>query len=344
MNKITITKPDDWHLHLRAGGELKSVVNLTAKQMKRAIIMPNLTPPITNVEMAEKYRSEIKSASDSKLGFEPLMTIYLTDKTDPEEISKAKASGVIYGAKLYPAGATTNSESGVTDIKNIYPVLERMEKENLILQVHGEVVDSEIDIFDREAVFIDRVLEKVTQDFPELKIVFEHITTKDAVDYVSSKNNNIAATITAHHLFSNRNDMLVGGIKPHYYCLPILKRKKPHQEALIEAVTSGNSKFFLGTDSAPHAKKEKESSCGCAGVLSSLCAIELYAEVFEAQNALQRLENFASISGPNFYGLKPNQETITLEKITWKIPNKLPYPGGEIIPFMAGREINWKLV
>jgi dihydroorotase len=344
MNRITIIKPDDWHLHLRAGEELKSVVDLTAKQMKRAIIMPNLTPPVTNVEMAEKYRSEIKSASDPRLGFEPLMTIYLTDKTDPEEISKAKTSGVIYGAKLYPAGATTNSESGVTDIKNIYSVLEKMEKENLILQVHGEVVDPEIDIFDREAVFIDKVLEQVTRDFPELKIVFEHITTKDAVDYVSSKNNNMAATITAHHLLSNRNDMLVGGIKPHYYCLPILKRKKPHQEALIEAATSGNPKFFLGTDSAPHAKKEKESSCGCAGVLSSLCAIELYAEVFEAKNALPRLEDFASINGPNFYGLEPNQETITLEKITWKIPSKLPYPGGEIIPFLAGREINWKLV
>jgi dihydroorotase len=272
------------------------------------------------------------------------MVLYLTDNTTPEQIQAAVDGDLVVAAKLYPAGATTNSDSGVTDITNIYPALEKMQQLSMPLLVHGEVTDAAIDIFDREAVFIERILIQVVQDFPELKIVFEHITTKDAVDFVLSAGVNIAATITPHHLLANRNDMLVGGIKPHYFCLPILKRENPHQKALLSAATSGNAKFFLGTDSAPHAKNDKESSCGCAGILSAHCAIELYASVFESQNALDKLEGFASIFGADFYGLPHNTDTITLKKQDWTVPDSYPFSDSIVVPFMAGKIMDWKLV
>jgi dihydroorotase len=318
MKILTITQPDDWHLHIRTGEALKSVLPFTVKQMGRAIIMPNLKNPITNLEKAKKYHQEIISALPENSLFQPLMTIYLTNNTSVEDIKQASISNIIFGAKLYPSGVTTNSDKGVSKIQNIYPILEKMQAVGLPLQIHGEVVEKEIDIFDREAVFIDKTLTKLRADFPELKIIFEHITTREAINFVL-ENNNISATITPHHLLANRNDMLVGGIRPHYFCLPILKREI-HQKALIKIAISGNPKFFLGTDSAPHTIQNKETACGCAGVFSAHAAIELYTMVFEQANALDKLEGFASFFGADFYGLKRNKNKITLVKENWKVP------------------------
>ena len=343
MRHIKITKPDDWHLHLRQGNAMSSVVGMTARQMGRAIIMPNLSPPVTSVKQALTYRNEIVSALPKELDFNPLMTLYLTDNTTKQDIVDASNEEHVYAVKLYPAGATTNSDSGVTNLPSTYLALDQMQKEGIPLLVHGEVTHGDIDIFDREAVFIETILEPLTYKFPELKIVLEHITTKDSVDFVAQASSKIGATITAHHLLANRNHMLVGGIKPHYYCLPVLKRKTPHQDSLIEAATSGNPKFFLGTDSAPHYQNEKESACGCAGVFSSHAAIELYAEAFEKANKLEKLEGFASHFGADFYGLKRNTETITLEKNSWTVPKSYDFSDSKVIPFFAEEELSWKL-
>ena len=344
MRQIQLTKPDDWHLHLRQGNAMSSVVGMTARQMGRAIVMPNLTPPIKKAGQALAYRDEILSALPKESDFNPLMTLYLTDKTTKLDIVEASNEEHVYAVKLYPAGATTNSDSGVTNLANTYPALDQMQKEGIPLLVHGEVTHADIDIFDREAVFIETILKPLTEKFPELKIVLEHITTKDSVDFVEQSSSKIGATITAHHLLANRNHMLVGGIKPHYYCLPVLKRKIPHQESLIEAATSGNPKFFLGTDSAPHYHYEKESSCGCAGVFSAHAAIELYAEAFEKANKLEKLEGFASHFGADFYGLKRNTETIRLEKNSWMVPKSYEFSDSKVIPFFAGEELSWKLI
>jgi len=344
MEKVILTKPDDWHLHLRRGDAMKSVVGMSALQMGRAVIMPNLSPPVTNVKQAIKYHNEITQALQKGSKFNPLMVLYLTDKTTKDEIIDASNASEVYAVKLYPAGATTNSDSGVTSLKNIYPALEQMQKEGVPLLVHGEVTDADVDIFDREKVFIDRVLTKIVKDFPSLKIVLEHITTKDAVDFISECEINIAATITPHHLLVNRNHMLVGGIRPHFYCLPVLKRQAPHQESLIMAATSGSSKFFLGTDSAPHEKHQKESSCGCAGVFSAHAAIELYAEAFDRAGKIEKLEGFASFFGADFYGLPRNQEKITLERSTWRIPESYNFSGSHVVPFFAGENLSWRLL
>ena len=344
MTRISLIKPDDWHLHLRSGEALKSVVGMSARQMGRAIIMPNLSPPVKSVRQAKAYHKEIMKALPTTSDFNPLMTLYLTDSTDPKEIAIAAAASEVYAAKLYPAGTTTNSDNGVTNITNIYPVLEAMQNEGVPLLVHGEVTDPEVDIFDREAVFIEKILDRVVKDFPGLKIVLEHITTKEAVDYVLECKNNMAATITAHHLLANRNHMLVGGIKPHYYCLPVLKRQNPDQKLLLKAATSGNPKFFLGTDSAPHGREQKESACGCAGIFSAHAAIELYAEAFDGEGAIERLEGFASVFGPDFYGLPHNQEKITLEKSPWMVPEHYEFAGSKLTPFFAGDELSWKLL
>ncbi|EAR60905.1 dihydroorotase [Neptuniibacter caesariensis] len=341
MTELTITRPDDWHIHLRDGEQLKDTVRDVSRYMGRAIIMPNLVPPVTNTEEALGYHQRIMEQQPQG-NFDPLMVLYLTDKTSPDEIKKAKATGKIYAAKLYPAGATTNSDSGVTSIKNIYPVLEAMQEAGMLLLIHGEVTDSEIDIFDREKTFIDNILKDVVADFPELKIVLEHITTKDAAEFVASAGDNVAATITAHHLLFNRNHMLAGGIRPHYYCLPILKRNI-HQEALIKAATSGSPKFFLGTDSAPHMKHAKEAACGCAGSYTAHAAIELYAETFEAAGALDKLEAFASLNGPDFYGLPRNSDTITLVKESWDVPASYPLGDDQVVPIRAGETISWKV-
>jgi dihydroorotase len=340
---LKIIRPDDWHLHVRSGAALKSVIGMTAAQMGRAIIMPNLSPPVSNAAQAKQYHQEIMSALPADTRFTPLMVLYLTDNTTPKQIQTAFDGGLVVAAKLYPAGATTNSDSGVTDINNIYPSLEKMQQLGVPLLVHGEVTDAKVDIFDREAVFIEQILSKVVEDLPDLKIVFEHITTKTAVDFVLSSGNNIAATITPHHLLANRNDMLVGGIKPHYFCLPILKRRDPHQLALLKAATSGNAKFFLGTDSAPHAKEHKESDCGCAGILNAHCAIELYATVFDSQNAMDKLEGFASFFGADFYNLPRNTDTIVLKKQDWVVPSSYAFADSTIVPFMAGKMLNWKM-
>ena len=340
---LKIIRPDDWHLHVRSGAALKSVIGMTAAQMGRAIIMPNLSPPVSNAAQAKQYHQEIMNALPADTRFTPLMVLYLTDNTTPKQIQTAFDGGLVVAAKLYPAGATTNSDSGVTDINNIYPSLEKMQQLGVPLLVHGEVTDAKVDIFDREAVFIEQILSKVVEDLPDLKIVFEHITTKAAVDFVLSSGNNIAATITPHHLLANRNDMLVGGIKPHYFCLPILKRRDPHQLALLKAATSGNAKFFLGTDSAPHAKEHKESDCGCAGILNAHCAIELYATVFDSQNAMDKLEGFASFFGADFYNLPRNTDTIVLKKQDWVVPSSYAFADSTIVPFMAGKMLNWKM-
>ena len=340
---LKIIRPDDWHLHVRSGEMLKSVIGMTAAQMGRAIIMPNLSPPVSNAAQAKQYHQEIMNALPAESNFTPLMVLYLTDNTTPEQVQTAVDGGLVVAAKLYPAGATTNSDSGVTDINNIYPSLEKMQQLGVPLLVHGEVTDAKVDIFDREAVFIEQILSKVVEDLPDLKIVFEHITTKTAVDFVLSSGNNIAATITPHHLLANRNDMLVGGIKPHYFCLPILKRRDPHQLALLKAATSGNAKFFLGTDSAPHAKEHKESDCGCAGILNAHCAIELYATVFDSQNAMDKLEGFASFFGADFYNLPRNTDTIVLKKQDWVVPSSYAFADSTIVPFMAGKMLNWKM-
>ncbi|MBV1873669.1 MAG: dihydroorotase [Gammaproteobacteria bacterium] len=343
MNKLTITLPDDWHIHLRDTQGLALTVPAASRTFGRAIVMPNLLPPITNTQQADSYRQRILKHRPEGKSFTPLMTLYLTDKTQVDDITSAAASGFIHAAKLYPAGATTNSDSGVTCIENIYPVLEAMQTIGMPLLIHGETTSPDIDIFDREAVFIETVLKPLTAKLPDLKIVLEHITTREAVEFVESSKANIAATITAHHLLYNRNQMLVGGIRPHYYCLPILKRNT-HQHALISAATSGNSKFFLGTDSAPHPINSKESHCGCAGCYTSCIALELYAEVFDAHNALDRLEGFASFFGADFYGLPRNTETVTLIKESWKVPDSYPMGDDIVIPLKAGELIQWKIV
>lgn len=345
MTSITITRPDDWHLHLRDGEQLHAVLPHTAKQFARAIIMPNLKPPVVTTEMALAYRTRILAALPVALQnhFEPLMTLYLTDNTPPSEIIRAKESAVIHGVKLYPAGATTNSDAGVTDIAKCYNTLAAMERNNLPLLVHGEVTDTDVDVFDREKVFIDRILVPLTRNFPDLRIVFEHVTTRDAVQFVTESSERIAATITAHHLLLNRNAIFQGGIRPHHYCLPVLKREM-HRQALLEAATSGNSKFFLGTDSAPHAQMSKENSCGCAGIFTAHAAIEFYAAAFEQAGALNKLEAFASFHGADFYQLPRNTSSITLKKESWIVPERFDYSEEQLIPLYAGTPLNWKLM
>ncbi|MBS0357859.1 MAG: dihydroorotase [Proteobacteria bacterium] len=340
MKTLTITQPDDWHCHLRDGALLKTTVLLMLQRFARAIVMPNLNPPVVRLSDAKAYRERILAVVPKEMTFQPLMTLYLTDHTTPQWIQEASESSIVFAAKLYPAGATTNSEEGVTSLEKIYPVLEEMMKRKMPLLVHGEVTDPSVDVFDREKYFIERQLIPITQKFPDLKIVFEHITTKEAVDFVLSASDRVAATITAHHLLLNRNELLVGGIKPHHYCLPILKRKI-HQDALIKAATSGNKKFFLGTDSAPHAKNQKENSCGCAGIFTAHAGIELYAEVFEQANVLEKLEAFASFYGADFYGLPRNQTKITLEKRTWTVPASYPFGEHSLIPFRANETVSW---
>ncbi|GAA81076.1 dihydroorotase [Pseudoalteromonas sp. BSi20495] len=341
ITTLTITRPDDWHVHLRDGDQLKDTVRDISRYMGRAIIMPNLVPPATCTDTALEYRARIMAAGPQG-DFKPLMVLYLTDKTTPEEIKKAKETGKIVAAKLYPAGATTNSDSGVTSVKNIYSVLKAMQEVGMLLLVHGEVTDSSIDIFDREKVFLDTILGDVVSDFPELKIVLEHITTKDAVEFVVNAPDNVAATITAHHLLYNRNHMLAGGIRPHYYCLPILKRNT-HQQALMAAAISGNKKFFLGTDSAPHYKDKKEAACGCAGAYTAHAAIELYAEAFEEAGALDKLEGFASHFGPDFYGVMRNQDTITLQRNPWRVPASYSLGDSHVVPIKAEDMIEWEV-
>ena len=341
MNKITITRPDDWHLHLRDGSALKAVLPDTARQFARAIVMPNLRPPVTTTKLALAYRERIIEALPLGMTFEPLMTLYLTDNTSADEIAKAKASGLVHGVKLYPAGATTNSDSGVTSLDKCADALAAMEKLGLPLLVHAEVTDSDIDVFDRELVFIERHMIPLLKKYPALKVVFEHITTKDAADFVALAPANVAATITAHHLLMNRNDMFKGGIQPHHYCLPVLKRET-HRVALVKAATSGSHKFFLGTDSAPHARHTKEAACGCAGMYTARTAMELYAEAFEAANALDKLEAFASFNGADFYGLPRNAEKVTLVKESWKVPASLPYDGDVLVPLRADQMVYWK--
>lgn len=340
--QITICQPDDWHLHVRDGDALLTVVPHTAKQFGRAIIMPNLKPPVTTTAQALAYKDRIIQCVPEGLKFEPLMTLYLTDNLPVQEIIQAKGAGIV-AAKLYPAGATTNSDAGVTDLKKIYPVLEAMQRVGMLLLVHGEVTSSDIDIFDREAVFIEQQLIPLRRDFPELKIVFEHITTKDAAQYVASADTYIAATITAHHLLYSRNALFVGGIRPHYYCLPVLKREM-HRLALVQAATSGSPHFFLGTDSAPHPAQLKEHASGCAGCYTAHAAMELYAEAFDAVGAIDRLEGFASHYGPDFYGLPRHQEKITLRKERWKTPESFDFGGAQLKPLRAGEDLLWRLV
>lgn len=341
MKKLTITRPDDWHLHLRDGAALKAVLPYTVRQFARAIIMPNLKPPVRSVADAAAYRDRIVAAIPAGQQFEPLMTLYLTDNTSPEDIIAAKKSQFVKAVKYYPAGATTNSDFGVTDIRKCDRVFEAMQQVDMPLLLHGEVTDQHVDVFDREKVFIEKYLVSLKQRFPELRIVLEHITTSDAVQFVLATDK-VAATITPQHLLFNRNSIFKGGIRPHFYCLPILKRET-HREALVEAATSGNPKFFLGTDSAPHERDRKETSCGCAGCFSALHAIELYAEVFEQAEALDKLEAFASFYGPDFYQLPRNTEQITLTKTTWRIPDELPFMKSGLVPLWAGQNITWQM-
>lgn len=343
ITQITLTRPDDWHLHLRDGAALQAVLPDTARQFARAIVMPNLRPPITTTELAIAYRVRILAALPNGVSFEPLMTLYLTDNTTADEIKRAKASGMIYGVKLYPAGATTNSDLGVSNLAKCTNALEAMQDLGLPLLVHAEVTDANVDVFDRESVFIARHMQTLLKQFPALKTVFEHITTKDAADFVAESSKNVAATITAHHLLMNRNDMFIGGIRPHHYCLPILKRES-HRQTLIKAATSGNAKFFLGTDSAPHTKHAKEAACGCAGMYTAHAALELYAEAFESVNQLEKLEAFASFYGADFYGLPRNTAQITLQKTSWTVPNELAMGNESLVPLRAGQQIHWKLV
>ncbi|MFZ1828634.1 MAG: dihydroorotase [Candidatus Competibacteraceae bacterium] len=342
MDTLTLTRPDDWHLHVRDGDAMRAVVPHSARQFARAIIMPNLRPPVTTTTQALAYRKRIIAAVPTGLDFQPLMTLYLTDHTPPTEISQARDSGHIVACKLYPAGATTNSDAGVTDIRRINPVLEAMQAHEMPLLAHGEVTDPEVDVFDREAVFIDRVLIPLVRDFPALKIVMEHITTRDAVDFVRDAPATVAATITAHHLLYNRNAIFQGGIRPHYYCLPILKREQ-HRQALVQAAISGNPKFFLGTDSAPHPRSGKETACGCAGCYTAYAALELYAEAFEAAGALDRLEAFASFHGPDFYSLPRNTKTMTLQRQRTSIPKSFSFGADDLIPVRAGEMLCWRM-
>lgn len=344
MQEITLTRPDDWHLHLRDGASLPRTVADAARRFGRAIVMPNLRPPVATVELAAAYRARILSHVPAGLKFEPLMTLYLTDNTSPDEIDRARASGFVHAFKLYPAGATTNSDAGVTSIEKVYPVLERMEALGVVLCVHGEVTHGDVDVFDRERVFIDRVFAPLAQRFPRLRTVFEHITTREAAEYVSAAGENVAATITAHHLLMNRNAIFVGGIRPHHYCLPVLKRET-HRVALVEAAISGNARFFLGTDSAPHARSTKEAACGCAGCYTAHAGIELYAEAFAEAGALDKLEAFASFHGPDWYGLPRNADSITLRQEAWRVPDHFEYlPGDPLVPLRAGESVAWQLV
>ncbi|HMT41845.1 dihydroorotase [Sphingorhabdus sp.] len=343
VTTLTIRRPDDWHVHLRDGEMLKGVLPYTARQFARAIVMPNLSPPVTTTEAGRAYRDRILAALPEGMAFEPLMTCYLTDTLSPEEVARGHAEGVFTAAKLYPAHATTGSAHGVTDVANIYPVLERMQAIGMPLLIHGEVTDHEVDIFDREAVFIERTLNHIVRDFPDLRIVFEHITTAEAVDFVTASGPNIGATITPQHLHINRNAMFVGGIRPHAYCLPVAKREK-HRLALRKAAVWGNPKFFLGTDSAPHAVSAKESACGCAGIFNAPYAIESYATVFEEEGALEKLEGFASEFGPRFYGLPLNDEMVTLEQAPVEVPLSVDANGTPVSPFHAGETIGWKLL
>jgi dihydroorotase len=343
MQTLTIARPDDWHLHLRDGAALAAVLPDTARRFGRAIVMPNLKPPVTTVEQAAAYRQRILRGVPPGLTFEPLMTLYLTDNMLPAEIEKAKASGFVHAVKLYPAGATTNSDAGVTDLARCRATLAKMEALGLPLLVHGEATDPAVDVFDREAVFIERVLAPLCKDFPGLKLVLEHITTQDGVDFVLAHGGNVAATITAHHLLLNRNAIFQGGIRPHHYCLPVLKRER-HRQALVAAAISGNPKFFLGTDSAPHGKSTKEAACGCAGCYTAHAGIELYAEAFEAAGALDKLEGFASHFGADFYGLPRNTERVTLVKESWTVPATLPYIDGDVlVPLRANETVAWRL-
>lgn len=341
-DRLVIRRPDDWHVHLRDGPMLAAVTKFTARQFARAIVMPNLDPPITTVAAAEAYRSRIVAALDPGLSFTPLMTCYLTDDIEPTEVKTGFASGVFTACKLYPAHATTNSSHGVTNFRNIYPVLEVMQTIGMPLLLHGEVTDRHVDIFDREAVFIERILSRLIYDFPALKIVFEHITTEEAATFVAAGPPTLAATITPHHLDFNRNAMFDGGIRPHFYCLPVAKREH-HRLALRKAATSGSSKFFLGTDSAPHAVQDKESACGCAGIFSAAHALESYAMVFEEEGALDKFEAFASENGPQFYGLPLNQDQIALIRIGQSVPNRLTFTATEIVPFHAGARLTWRM-
>ncbi|CEN56582.1 dihydroorotase [Candidatus Methylopumilus turicensis] len=368
MHKITITRPDDWHLHLRDGEALKAVLPDTAHRFARAIVMPNLRPPVTTIALAAEYRQRILDAlptatvrtepvegddlstlrqaqceRSGELNFEPLMTLYLTDNTSIKDVEEAKASGFVKAFKLYPAGATTNSDSGVTSLDKCAAALSAMEKLGMPLLVHAEVTDADVDVFDREKVFIDRHMKPLLVKYPALKVVFEHITTKDAAEFVASAPANVAATITPHHLLMNRNAMFTGGIRPHHYCLPILKREE-HRVALVKVATSGSPKFFLGTDSAPHAKSAKESACGCAGMYSAHAGIELYAEVFETANALHKLEGFASFYGADFYGLPRNTDQITLVKEVWSVPAEIAFADEVLVPLRAGQTVAWKIV
>ena len=333
---LTIRRPDDWHAHLRDGEMLKTVAPYTARQFARAIVMPNLAPPVTTAAAASAYRDRIIEAAGP--GFMPLMTSYLTDSISPDEVENGHANAVWVAAKLYPAGATTNSASGVTDVRNIYPVLERMERIGMVLCVHGEVTDPDVDVFDREAVFIERILSRVVRDFPALKVVFEHITTSEAADFVEGSGSNIAATVTPQHLIINRNALFAGGLRPHAYCLPVAKREH-HRLAVRKAATSGSPKFFLGTDSAPHSREAKESSCGCAGLFNAPFALESYLSVFEEEGALERFEAFASLNGPAFYGLPVNEQTITLDRVEQHVPDEIQ----GLVPFHAGETLHWKL-
>lgn len=339
---LTITRPDDWHLHVRDGAPLHTVVPHTAAQFGRAIIMPNLRPPVTTAQQALEYKQRILAAVPAGVSFEPLMTLYLTDNLPPDEIARAKEAGVV-AAKLYPAGATTNSDAGVTDLRKTYKTLDAMQKAGLLLLVHGEVTSPDIDLFDREAVFIEQQLIPLRRDFPELKIVFEHITTKEAADYVQEADRFTAATLTAHHLLYNRNAIFTGGIRPHYYCLPVLKRET-HRQALVQAATSGSAKFFLGTDSAPHPAHLKEHASGCAGCYTAHAAIEMYAEAFDNAGALDKLEAFASFHGPAFYGLPRNSGTITLRRESWTPPDSFAFGEAELKPLRAGEALPWRLV
>ena len=341
VDTLSLRRPDDWHLHLRDGAALAAVLPATARQFARAIVMPNLKPPVTTAADAVAYRQRILAALPASLRFQPLMTLYLTDNTPPEEIARAKAAGVV-ALKLYPAGATTNSAAGVTDIRKTYKTLEAMQRAGLLLLVHGEVTDPDVDIFDREAVFIDEVMQPLRHDFPALKVVFEHITTADAAQYVAEAGDHTAATITAHHLLYNRNALFMGGLRPHYYCLPVLKKER-HRLALVKAATSGSEKFFLGTDSAPHAAQLKEQSVCGAGCYTAPAALELYAEAFEAAGALNKLEAFASLHGPAFYGLPVNEERVMLRRQPWQLPESLPFGDALIKPLRAGDTLNWKL-
>lgn len=343
MKRITLIRPDDWHIHLRDGAALQTTVPHAAHQFARAIVMPNLRPPVTTTGSARAYRERILAALPAGLAFEPLMTLYLTDNTTAEEIRAARDSGIVHGVKLYPAGATTNSDSGVTDLERVYPALEAMAETGLPLLVHGEVTDPEVDIFDRELRFIEDRLAPLLQRYPGLRVVLEHITTRDAVEFVRAAPESVAATITAHHLLLNRNHMLVGGIRPHHYCLPVLKRET-HRQALVEAAISGEPRFFLGTDSAPHAREDKESACGCAGMYTAPSAIELYAEAFDVAGALDRLEDFASRFGPAFYGLPVNGDTITLEQTDWELPTSYPFGDTSVVPLRAGATVHWRRV